>query len=286
MLQDSSSRWMLLICLFIALVLAVVGFGTPNWYKVLVANQISFTAGFFDACVQSTCFTYLKYLNLDHYSGDHAGCIVFHVFGIILTAVAVLLLTCVVFKCDDDFVGLGCYSLQRRYMYIIVLTLLAGICLLVTVVWFYVAFIRDGLGRGNLPGTLDLRVDYSFGLTAAAASLLIVIGLLLIFCRYQQYDYERPYKPRPKMVLEPVYRPSTPEPVRVVQYEKPVYSRTITPEPVTYRVEPPKSHYTIERPAPVRISSSYRPPSPKTYRYTTAEEPAYASRSTYIERRY
>ncbi|XP_033735549.1 uncharacterized protein LOC117324046 [Pecten maximus] len=293
MARDSSTRWILLLALFVALILSVVGFGTPNWYRAVVANYVSFTAGLFDACVSTTCFTYLNYFKLSRYSGDHVGCIVFHVFGIALTALAVLLVMCLVFNCEDDCVGPRCHSIRRRFMYITWMTLLGGICLLVSVIWFYVAFIRDGLGTGNLAGTFDLQADYSLGLTAAAGALLIIIALFLVFFRYKFYDDEREhYHQRPKMVLEPVYRPPTPEAVRVMPYEKPVYSRTITPEPISYRVEPPKPKYAIERPAPVRIASSVRPPSPsyvsspKTYRYATGEEPAYATRATYAERRY
>ncbi|XP_060079602.1 uncharacterized protein LOC132558995 [Ylistrum balloti] len=293
MAQDVSNRWILLFILFIALTLAVVGFATPNWYRAVLANTVSFTAGLFDVCVSTTCFTYLNYLKLTRYSGDYVGCVVFHVFGIALACIAILLVICYVLNCQEDGVGLRCYSIRRLFMYVAWLSLFAGVCLLVTVIWFYIAVIRDGAGKGNLAGAFILYADYSLGLTAAAGGILIIVAFFLFFFRNQMYDEEMEYyQPRPKMALEPVYRPPSPEPVRRMAYEKPVYSRTVSPPPITYRVEQPRPKYTMERPAPVRIAASVRPPSPsyaaspKTYRYTTAEEPPYASRATYVERRY
>ncbi|OWF42609.1 uncharacterized protein LOC110460838 [Mizuhopecten yessoensis] len=293
MAQDISNRWILLIVLFIALVLAAAGFGTPNWYRGVVLNTVSFTAGFFDVCVSSTCYNYIDYLKLTRYSDDYVGCIVFHVFGLVLAAAAVLLVLCEVFNCEDDCGGLNCHSMRRRFMYVAWLCLLGGICLMVTVIWFYVAVIRDGNGKGNLAGTFDLQADYSLGLTAAASAILIIISLFIFFLKRHFTDEEEPYKQRPRMMLEPVYRPPSPEPLRTMSYERPVHSRSIAAAPQTYRIEQPAPRYeVVDRPAPVRLSTSIRPPSPtyvsapKTYRYSTAEEPAYVPRATYAERRY
>lgn len=66
-------QWILMAVPLVALILAVVGLATPNWYKTTVATQSSFTVGYFVVCVSSTatdqCFTYMSYNQVNSLPG-------------------------------------------------------------------------------------------------------------------------------------------------------------------------------------------------------------------------
>ncbi|OWF42611.1 uncharacterized protein LOC110460831 [Mizuhopecten yessoensis] len=257
------TKWFVLLVLLVAFVLALVGFATPSWYKVSTNSTAipTITAGFFDVCESNTCRRYLDYFNLSKYSDDLIGCIVFCVFGIFFIGLALLFTFCSVCRCDDlqGECG-GCRTDRRRYLYVAWFTLIGGLLLIASVIWFYVSQIRNAGGLYGINNSISNKADYSLALVAAAGGVAIVLAVIIFLIRLQMYDYDddEEYERRP--------RKRAPQPVMYMQ-EPPRMPRA---EPPPYVVAPPSSY---------RYSYKGEP----TYaEYGSSRRPAYHEKKKYI----
>ncbi|OWF42612.1 uncharacterized protein LOC110460833 [Mizuhopecten yessoensis] len=277
-MSQSIQKWCVLCILMLILVLAVVGFGTPSWYRLRVASvsPYEYTAGFFQACTSSQCTDYLSYTGLNTYDRSFIGSMIFNILGIMLLLASVV--TCVFTLWDPtDVCGcVACFTDKRKFLHVTWLALLAGLCLLVSVIWFAVSVIKDMRGLGQLAVGGAIIADYSLALVAIASALAILFALIMSILlvrnffigtrevvmkrRIEEVEYtddrltiHSEYSKREPLALpEPVYTVARPEPMRMIQappqvVEVPVPQPVMVPQPV---VMPPQVRY-VEVPKPV-----------------------------------
>lgn len=255
----------MMLLVFAVLVLTIVAFSTPYWGVITQSGGVAaFNLGFFDVCRSGSCSKYLTFFNMDRYTGEMAGCIIFMVLAILSLAVAFFFSfasTCDVLmrECCRG----GCGTQKEKVMVCVVFTLLGGACELVTVVWFYVNTIRNYNGLNTERYTVtDTKVDYSFILAAVSAALAIAIPFFV--CIYQflmvAHDGDRHYDDYP---LKPHMRPPSPEPVRRYAPHPPPQLPARVPAPVR-----PSVGRSYLMPDPIRLADRPIHNAPEEYRQT------------------
>lgn len=261
------NKWFVLLMLMVAFVLALVGFATPNWYKVSFNTTATpaITAGFFDACVSSTCRRYIEYFPITKYSDDLIGCIVFCVFGIFALGLGLVFCFCSICRCGEECDCGVCRTDRKRFLYVAWLSLTGGVLLIATVIWFYISQIRNRDGAFNLTGIGSIVADYSLALVAAAGGVAVVLAVLVFLMRlrmYDEYDDEGYYEerrvrkraPPPVHYAQEMVRPRVAEPPPYVVPGPSPYRYAYKPEPQyieygtskKYLTYPDKKRYTHE----------------------------------------
>ncbi|XP_060079589.1 uncharacterized protein LOC132558980 [Ylistrum balloti] len=261
--------WVLLLVLLAVLVLAIVAFATPNWaYISLTGNNVAFTFGFFDVCRSSTCATYLSFFQLERYSGEMVGCILFMLLAILSFTFA--LFFCFSSVCVDvlrDCCRNGCGTDKQKIMACAVFTLIGGFSELVTVIWFAVNTIQHHNAINTFRYLVSsTRAEYSLILASVSGGVAIVVAFLLFLYRYMMYDdddeYYDDYPKKPvRRSPEPARRYQPPPPPPAPRPQLKMGSSYIMPDPIRLPDQPISA-------APQEYRQKYGNQAPQVFRYT------------------
>ncbi|OWF42610.1 uncharacterized protein LOC110460832 [Mizuhopecten yessoensis] len=270
MMANRPCQWVLLLVLLTVLVLAIVAFATPYWaYISLTGNTVAFNFGFFDVCQSNTCSKYLTFFNLERYSGEMVGCILFMLLAMI--SLTLSLFFCFSYACVDvlrDCYRGGCGSDKQKILACACFTLLGGICELVSVVWFYINTIRNYNGLNTFRFLVSsTRAEYSLILASVSGGLAIVVAFLLFLNRFMMhYDDDEYYEDYPRKRTrhspEPERRYVAPPPPPPAPRHQPKLGASyVMPDPVRLPDRPISM-------APAAYRQKYGDQAPQVFRYT------------------